>query len=93
MKEKTVKINNHAGIHCRPASNILNAINEYPDHRFVIVFPSREDTELNSILSLIALGLQRGDSISLRVTGPQEEVACEKIAQLFETEFDFPPRV
>lgn len=93
MKEKTVKINNHAGIHCRPASTILNAIGEFPDHLFVIAFPSREDTELNSILSLIALGLQRGDTLTLRVSGAQEELACEKIGKLFETEFDFPPRV
>jgi phosphocarrier protein HPr len=93
MKEKTVKINNHAGIHCRPASTILNALNEFPDHSFVIIFPSREDTELNSILSLIALGLQRGDSLTLQVTGAREEIACEKIGQLFETEFDFPPRM
>lgn len=93
MKEKTLKINNQAGIHCRPASAILNAIIEFPDHRFVVYLPGREDTELNSILSLIALGLQCGDRITLRVSGPDEENACAKIAALFEYEFDFPPRM
>jgi len=93
MKEKTVKINNQAGIHCRPASAILNAISEFPDHEFIVYLPGREDTELNSILSLIALGLQCGDRITLRVSGADEENACNKIASLFEFEFDFPPRM
>ena len=92
MKEKTVKINNQAGIHCRPASAILNAINEFSEHTFIVSLAGREDTELNSILSLIALGLQRGDRITLRVSGPEEERACERISALFEFEFDFPPR-
>ena len=93
MKEKTVKINNQAGIHCRPASTILNAISEFPDHEFIVALPGREDTELNSILSLIALGLQCGDRVTLRVSGADEESACEKISGLFEFEFDFPPRM
>ena len=40
MKEKTVKINNQAGIHCRPASAILNAISEFPNsiHNFQFDF-------------------------------------------------------
>jgi len=93
MKEKTVKINNQAGIHCRPASAILNAISEFPDHEFIVSLPGREDTELNSILSLIALGLQSGDRITLRVSGADEANACDKISALFEFEFDFPPRM
>ncbi len=93
MKEKTVKIKNQAGIHCRPASSILNAISDFPDHEFIVYLPGREDTELNSILSLIALGLQSGDQVTLRVSGPDEESACDKIASLFEFEFDFPPRM
>ena len=35
------------------------------------------------------MGLQKGDSVTISVTGPREKEACEKLAELFETEFDF----
>lgn len=92
MTEKNVKIHNKAGIHCRPASVILNTINvEYPNNTFSITAFGQE-TELNSILSLISLGMQFGDKATLKVEGPDSEAACEKIAGLLEFEFDFPSR-
>ena len=35
------------------------------------------------------MGLQKGDSVTITVTGPNEVDACAKLAELFETEFDF----
>jgi phosphocarrier protein len=93
MKEKKVKIRNKAGIHCRPASVILNTINvDYPDNTFTILAPGHDPTELNSILSLISLGLHFGDEVTLQVEGPDEEAVLEKMSELLEYEFDFPPR-
>ncbi|QSH40649.1 HPr family phosphocarrier protein [Lentisphaerota bacterium ZTH] len=93
MIEKNVKIHNKAGIHCRPASVILNTINdEYPDTDFTIINRNGDATELNSILNLISLGLHHNDEAVLRVEGEDEKEAAEKIAGMFEYEFDFPPR-
>ena len=91
MTEKTVKINNKAGIHCRPSSAILTAVEDFQGNVFDIV-TEKGKIELNSILNLLALGLQCGDSVTVKVSGPREKEACEKIAGLFEYEFDFPPR-
>lgn len=86
------KVQNHAGIHCRPSGVILNAINqEFPDHRFEIVAPG-ETIEINSMLALISLGLSCGTEALLRVEGPDEEKAVKRIGDLLETRFDFPPR-
>lgn len=96
MIEKTVVINNQAGIHCRPASAILSAISKFPGCRFNVSVPGRDTTELNSILNLIALGLQQGDTVRLCVSAddPDEELkAADEISGLFAKEFDFPPRV
>ncbi len=93
MVEKTVKIMNSAGIHCRPSSVILNKVQEFPGHIFRVTGPSGEETELNSILSLIAMGLHKGDSVTLKVSGDNESSALDAVAELFATEFDFPPRV
>ncbi len=91
MIEKKVKIKNKAGIHCRPSSVILTAVEEFPGHKFEI-FSTKGDCELQSILELLSLGLQFGDDVTIRTTGPDEGKASERIAGLFEFEFDFPPR-
>lgn len=93
MVEKKVKIRNKAGIHCRPASVVLNAISsDFPEATFIIHKDGEPPMELNSILSLISLGLHYNDEALLQVEGPNAEEASEKIAALLENEFDFPPR-
>lgn len=88
MQEKTVTIRNKAGIHCRPSSTIMITAEQYPGHEF-LVESERGTSTLQSILDLLALGLQQNDNVTIKVTGPDETEACEKLAQLFETEFDF----
>lgn len=43
-------------------------------------------------MALIALGLEAGTSIAIRVEGPDEESQCKRLVDLFETHFDFPHR-
>ncbi len=91
MGTRKVTIRNQAGIHCRPASMILKAATEMSDHSFSVIHNDIE-VPLSSILSLISLGLQRGDTVTVKAEGPDPEYACGKMAELFEYEFDFPPR-
>jgi phosphotransferase system HPr (HPr) family protein len=91
MVEKVATIRNRDGIHCRPSSAILTAVGEFPGVTFMVSC-DRGESDLGSILSLLALGLQKGDEVVIQATGPQEEAACKRIADLFEFEFDFPPR-
>jgi hypothetical protein len=44
-------------------------------------------------MSIIALGLEAGTEIIIRVEGPDEEDQCRRLVELFETEFDFPQRL
>lgn len=91
MVERVATIHNRDGIHCRPSSAILTAVGEFPGTEFMVTC-DRGESDLCSILSLLSLGLQKGDEVSIQVTGPNEEAACKRIADLFEFEFDFPPR-
>jgi phosphotransferase system HPr-like phosphotransfer protein len=43
-------------------------------------------------MSLMALGLEQGEAVAVRVSGPAEESTCRQLVALFETRFDFPPR-
>ena len=92
MHKRTVCIRNTAGIHCRPASVILNAINgEFSGTRFSIL-TSGEEIELNGILALISLGLACGTKAELCADGGNEVEALQKIGDLFEKVYDFPAR-
>ena len=93
MKKRQVTIRNRAGIHCRPSGKIIEALNlNYPDH-LVEVVSDGETTDISgSILALISLGLACGTQIELRITGSNEDMAIKEIGDLFEYEFDFPPR-
>ena len=92
MQERLIRVRNKAGIHCRPSGVILNAVNqEFPGDRFTIVTAAGE-TAVDSMLSLISLGLVCGAEALLRVEGPDEALAIKRIGDLFEYEFDFPPR-
>jgi len=91
MRERLVTIHNRAGIHCRPSGVILKAMQEFPDHLFEITVDG-ETTEITGILELLSLSLHRGTEAILRVEGPDEDKAVERIGDLFEYEFDFPPR-
>jgi len=87
--EKTVTVMNHDGIHCRPSSMILMAAQEYPDCEFM-VNTQKGNSDLSSILSLLGMGLDKGDEVTVRAEGPDAGSACERIADLFAYEFDFP---
>ena len=92
MQKRLIKVRNNAGIHCRPASVILNAVNkDFPDTKFTLSTGDC-DIEINGILALISLGLCCGASATLCAEGGNESKAIEDIGNLFETEFDFPPR-
>lgn len=92
MEKRTICIRNSAGIHCRPASVILNAVNnDFPDTK-VTLLASGESIEVNGILALISLGLCCGSKAELQVEGGDEKRALQEIGDLFEKEFDFPPR-
>lgn len=88
MFVKEIQIQNKAGIHCRPSSLVIAAAEKFPGHEFLLV-SSRGKSSLTSILDLLALGLQCGDSAVLQVTGPREEEAGKKVCELLENEFDF----
>ena len=93
MQERNFTVRNKAGIHCRPSGVILTAIkNEFPDHFFEVVNPSGTRMEINSMLALLSLELTCGTKALLRVEGIDEEKALQKIGDLLEYEFDFPPR-
>ena len=93
MRERLVTVRNHAGIHCRPSGVILYSIkNEFPDHSFHLITGDGTQIDVDSILALLSAALSCGTSAVLQVEGIDEDKAIKRIGDLFEHEFDFPPR-
>ena len=91
MVEKKINVRNKAGIHCRPSSLIIQKVIDFPDCSFKATC-SKGESDLTSILTLISLGIEQGEDVEITVNGPDEEEACQEIAELFAYEFDFPPK-
>ena len=90
MTEMTAMIKNTDGIHLRPSHLILDTIADYPGK--VHLEAPKGETDLRSIMGLMLLALEQGTQVKIGVSGPDEEMVCQKIVDLFETEFDFEPR-
>jgi len=90
MVELSSIVRNAAGIHCRPSSVIIKAAINYPGE--IHVTANSRESDLRSVMSLLALGLHQGVHLTIRVSGPDEETFCRKLVALFQTHFDFPPR-
>ncbi len=90
MFEANAIVKNEAGIHCRPSAILVKEGMAYSGE--ILVIAESGTCTLTSALDLIILGLEPGAGVVIQVTGPDEETFCKKLAELFETHFDFPPQ-
>jgi phosphotransferase system HPr (HPr) family protein len=88
--ERKATVRNGAGIHCRPSTLIVERMREYDGK--VCVRHDGEQSDLRSVVSLMALGLEQGEAVAVQVSGRDEEEICGQLVELFETRFDFAPR-
>lgn len=86
MIEQIVEVTNRAGIHARPASLIVSAINKMKSQVLLEV----DDNQINakSILGVITLGAAYGTRIKIIADGEDEKEAVDVILHLFETKFE-----
>lgn len=81
MVERTFTLTNATGLHARPASVFVKAVMGYPGTE---VFVRKGEREVNarSLLSLLSLGVGRGEEIRIRCEGPQEAEALAALDAL-----------
>lgn len=90
MIERTATIRNAAGIHCRPSAAIVKSLRGYGGQVDVVCGDSV--CAPLSVMGLLELELQCGSTVTVRVTGDDEAATCDRVVELFESTFDFPPR-
>lgn len=83
-------IKNNAGIHVRPSGLIMSEIGTYAGKIELSI--KNNTVQLNSVMSLLTLGLMKDDEVEITVTGSDEEKVCSQVKELMERIYDFPPR-
>jgi phosphocarrier protein len=86
MTDKTIKINNRAGIHARPSAILVEAAKNFK----CSVYYEKEDDRINgkSIMGLLTLGAAYGTELKIITEGEGEEEAADILVRLFETKFE-----
>ncbi len=85
MVELEVTIKNRAGLHTRPAANLVKTAAKFKSDFFI----DKDGVEINgkSIIGVMTLAAEQGARLVLRFHGEDEEEACKTIVALFENGF------
>ncbi|HIY65554.1 MAG TPA: PTS-dependent dihydroxyacetone kinase phosphotransferase subunit DhaM [Candidatus Agrococcus pullicola] len=81
VAERTVRLTNEAGLHARPASELVKLAMTFESSVTV------NGTDAKSLLKVMALGLSKGAEVSYRVEGPDALAAMDAIVALTESGF------
>ncbi len=81
MKSFEYTISDPDGIHARPAGLLVKEASKYKSTITVSKYGTTAD--LKRIFSVMSLGVKSGDTVTVEVTGPDENPALEAIKALF----------
>jgi phosphocarrier protein len=84
MVEKTFTITNEAGLHARPATALVNAVNSFTSD--VNLEANGRTVNLKSIMGVMSLGISRGVQVKITANGSDEEEAIEAVERAIKTE-------
>lgn len=82
MKSFTYTITDPVGIHARPAGLLVKQIKTYQSEIII----EKDDKQVNGLrlMALMGLGVKKGDSITVQITGADEDQAAEELKSWME---------
>ena len=86
MLSKEFMVNSEYGFHLRPAQILMESITPF-ESKVILKFNGKE-ANAKSLLNLMTLGLDNGQSVTVEVDGPDENEVMKIIDKLFEDGFD-----
>ncbi len=86
MIEVQLELKNGDGLHARPAGIIAKAASQFQAK--VEVSAKGQSKNAKSVMSLLTLGLERGDAFALRADGPDEEAAVNHLKSVIESQLE-----
>ena len=85
MYDKEVMVQNHVGLHARPATFFIQKANEFK----ASIWVEKDERRVNakSLLGVLSLGIVGGTTIRIIADGPDEEDAVESLVKLVQAGF------
>ena len=80
MAEKNVNVKNQHGLHARPAALFVQKASSYPFA--VTIEKAGKSADAKSILSIMALAVQKGDEVVLKAEGEKAQEALDALEQI-----------
>ncbi len=87
MPERSVEVASRIGLHARPAALFCEAA-AASGITVMITGPDGTSTNAASILGVLALGVDHGDSVTLSAEGDGSDAALDSLAELLRSDLD-----
>lgn len=84
MKNEIVIIKWKAGLHARPASEIVKIANKFTSK--ITIYKGDIQVDGKSVISIMTLGAPYLTSLTISAEGEDEEIALKEIRKIFEIE-------
>ncbi|MBE9376270.1 PTS-dependent dihydroxyacetone kinase phosphotransferase subunit DhaM [Saccharopolyspora sp. HNM0983] len=85
--EEDLQLTNEVGLHARPAALLARSLAGL-QAEVEVVLGDKPPVQATSVLGLMGLGAQRGDTVRLRADGPDAREALDRIRALAQRNFD-----
>ncbi|WP_135305902.1 HPr family phosphocarrier protein [Haloarcula amylovorans] len=82
--ERTVTLVPEAGLHARPASKFVEAVNDH-EAEISIGRPGEDPVQANSMIAVTSLGIEHGDDVHLVADGEDAEAALDELERILTT--------
>jgi phosphotransferase system HPr (HPr) family protein len=86
MLNKEFTINCSEGFHLRPAQVLMETATPFQSE-IIVEKNADEEADAKSILGLMSLGLEKGEKVVLKISGPDENLAMKAVEELFNNNF------
>lgn len=86
MVERQITVSNSLGIHARPASLIVQLASKF--NATISLVKDGAVADAKSIMNVMMLAAAHNSTITLRASGPDEQVALAALCELFANKFN-----
>ena len=81
MKEFNYVITDEVGIHARPAGLLVKEAKKYESK--IVLSKDGKTAEATKLMAVMSLGVKCGDTVTVAITGADEETAYEGMTAFF----------
>jgi phosphocarrier protein HPr len=89
MQIRHAIIANAQGIHCRPSALIVKEFQGYSGK--IRISNGTGTCDVSSVMQLLSLEMHQDSKVKIEVMGGNEAATADRLVELFQTHFDFPP--